>query len=174
MVEGFEWLNKEILTETSIIGTKSTTAQAHPRLLSEFLMKLAADKGVKTEFGTVDAIERVGEKEGKFKLSITSKDTDRKSEIHATDVLIAAGPWSGNLVKKIKGKLGGRGRDITGSRAHSVVIKTAVTRLLPAQALFTSIKTKTDQFLDTEDPEIYVSTIEFRKFATSIAYTLRI
>lgn len=91
-------------------------------------MKLAVEKGVKTEFGTVESIERVQQKEGKFKLGITSRDTEEKFEIYATDILIAAGPWSGDLVKKIRGNLGGKGRNITGSRAHSVVIKTAETR----------------------------------------------
>jgi glycine/D-amino acid oxidase-like deaminating enzyme len=72
------------------------------------------------------------------------------STLPADAVLIAAGPWTGQLSKKLLGdKIGGR-LGVTGHRAHSIVLKTEAT--LSAHCLFTSM-TMEDGSMG--EPELY-------------------
>lgn len=65
-------------------------------------------------------------------------------------VVIAAGPWTGKVVDDLLGTSAGRGLGVTGSRAHSIVLKTE--QPLTAHALFTDM-TLADG--STGEPEVY-------------------
>lgn len=95
--------------------------------------------------GTAQSLER--SPNGSFRV----KD-DSGSEIEATDLVVCAGPWTGKLLKQLGlDKAAGRAKSITGSRAHSIVVRPKGGLELPAQALFTSIKERGGH----SEPEIY-------------------
>ena len=135
---------------SSSASVRETTSQVHPEQFTQGLWEEAQKLGVETVWGTVDALEK--RPDGTFNLSITSRDEEGSvSNVAADQVVVCAGPWTGKLLSTL-GIKGGRGNRIDGSRAHSVVLKTAPGRELPAQALFTSIKEKRG---GSAEPEIY-------------------
>ncbi|GAA6010541.1 hypothetical protein JCM11491_006988 [Sporobolomyces phaffii] len=147
----FPWLNHDVLTHSSVLGSQETTSQVHPEQFTRGLWEEAEKLGVETVYGTVETMEKQGD--GSYSLSIASRDEEgSKSILTADQVVICAGPWTGKLLSTLGIKGGGRARRIDGSRAHSVVLKTAPGRELPAQALFTSIKEKKG---GSAEPEIY-------------------
>lgn len=166
----FDWLDKGVLAESSVIGTKESTAQVvrsfdscegtreelttttqHPYLFTTSLVALAQERGVKTVYATVTSLARTPS--GSFTLTATCRDSHVHLTLPATAVVLAAGPWTGSLANQLLGSNGlGRAGKIDGSRAHSVVLRPGCERTLPAQALFTSIKTRESW----SEPEIYV------------------
>ncbi|GAA5965956.1 hypothetical protein JCM3765_004133 [Sporobolomyces pararoseus] len=147
----FPWLNQDVLTHSSVLGSQETTSQVHPELFTKGIWEEASKLGVETIFGTVDALDK--RPDGTFGLSVTFRDAeDSTLTLSADQVVVCAGPWTGKLLSNLGIKGGGRARRIDGSRAHSVVLKTAPGRELPAQALFTSIKEKKG---GSAEPEIY-------------------
>ncbi|GAA5841781.1 hypothetical protein JCM5353_007768 [Sporobolomyces roseus] len=147
----FPWLNQEVLTHSSVLGSQETTSQVHPELFTKAIWEEAEKMGVEGIWGTIDGMEKTSD--GTYQLSVTSRDDEsEKSTLTADQVVVAAGPWTGKLLKELGVQGGGRARRIDGSRAHSVVLKTAPGRDLPAQALFTSIKEKKG---GSAEPEIY-------------------
>ncbi|GAA5932471.1 Tda3p [Sporobolomyces koalae] len=147
----FPWLNHDVLTHSSVLGSQETTSQVHPEQFTKSLWEEAGKLGVETTFGTVDALAK--HDNGTYTVTITARDEPvETTTLEADQVVICAGPWSGKLLSSLGIKGGGRARRIDGSRAHSVVLKTAPGRELPAQALFTSIKEKKG---GSAEPEIY-------------------
>ncbi|GAA5869895.1 hypothetical protein JCM16303_001833 [Sporobolomyces ruberrimus] len=147
----FPWLNHDVLTHSSVLGSQETTSQVHPEHFTKGIWDEAQKLGVETIFGTVDGLEK--RPDGTYSLSVTSRDDESStSTLSADQIVVCAGPWSGKLLTTLGIKGGGRARRIDGSRAHSVVLKTAPGRELPAQALFTSIKEKKG---GSAEPEIY-------------------
>lgn len=118
------------------------------------MAQLAEEKGLKIILGSVSTIDR---SDGKVN-SVTYEDNDTKQShtILATEVIIAAGPWTQRIYPSAP---------ISAMRAHSVTIKSLSP--ISAYALFTEIKLppnfgKTDTFLKakkahskTVTPEIY-------------------
>lgn len=142
----FAWLNKDKLRETSVLGTKETTAQVHPRLFTEGLGEEAKKLGVQFVEGTASSLTR--------KASTITIATEEGDEHTCSQLIVTTGPWTGRLLSQLGlAKSAGRAARIDGSRAHSVVLKTAKGRDLPAQALFTAIKENGGM----SEPEIYVS-----------------
>ncbi|GAA5913487.1 Tda3p [Sporobolomyces salmoneus] len=147
----FPWLNQDVLTHSSVLGSQETTSQVHPEQFTKGLWEEAQKLEVETVWGTVDSLEK--RSDGTYSLSVTSRDEEGStSTLEADQVVVCAGPWTGKLLSNLGIKGGGRARRIEGSRAHSVVLKTAPGRELPAQALFTSIKEKKG---GSAEPEIY-------------------
>ncbi|SCZ96441.1 BZ3500_MvSof-1268-A1-R1_Chr8-2g10195 [Microbotryum saponariae] len=161
----FDWLNQDALGETSVLGTRESTAQVHPRLFTQGLAEIMLQEGdVKVVYGSATALNK--NEDGSFTVKYSPRQEERSSKASeqksirtaemslgpADRLVITAGPWTGSLLKQLGIQGGGRTRRIEGSRAHSVVFKTAESRALPAQALFTSIKEKAGSFCE---PEIY-------------------
>jgi glycine/D-amino acid oxidase-like deaminating enzyme len=133
------------------LSIRETTSQVHPEQFTKGIWEEAEKLGVQTVFGTVEALEK--RSDGTYSLSVASRDEEGSlSTLSADQVVVCAGPWTGKLLSTLGIKGGGRARRIDGSRAHSVVLKTAPGRELPAQALFTSIK---EQKGGSAEPEIY-------------------
>ncbi len=76
--------------------------------------------------------------------------TGGEEDIPADVVVIATGPWTGRVVQDLLGASAGRGLNVTGSRAHSIVVKTEVQ--LTAHALFTDMTLKDGS---AGEPEVY-------------------
>lgn len=128
-----------MITSTSNIGGGGTTAQVTPRLLTEHLVREAEKSGAHIRLGT--RATGVGKDENGALKAVKIQDADGESTIEATDIVLAAGPWTGTLVSKLFGKDLSRGlknaASIDGSRAHSVIFQSA--QPLSAHCLFTDM-----------------------------------
>jgi len=155
-----------------LAGSKDTTAQVHPEQFTRHLVSEAQALGVRLVYGTATGLTRTSS--GAYTLALDPLDEGAvpapsapnsntpvavrasapcpASLDNVNQVVVAAGPWTGTLLATLGlARKAGRAADIEGSRAHSVVLRTAEGRDLPAQALFTSIKEKSGH----AEPEIY-------------------
>jgi len=103
-----------------------TTAQVHPYLFTTSIFSLARDRGAKILYGKATALDYTGPHGIK---SVTYEDKESKSihTLEATDVILAAGPWTSHIFPEAK---------IEAQRAHSVVVKADVS----PHAVFTEIE----------------------------------
>jgi glycine/D-amino acid oxidase-like deaminating enzyme len=82
--------------------------------------------------------------------SVTVSTQSGEKTFPADAVVIAAGPWTGDLAVKLLGpRVGGR-LGVTGHRAHSIVLKTR--QELSAHCLFTSMTLEDGS---AAEPEVY-------------------
>lgn len=153
-----DWVDPTIIRGSRQLGTTKSTSQVHPYLFTTSLVELAQASGVEVVIGSLEGIVKDDES-GRFLLSASSsggEGEENKIEIGGvTEVVFAAGPWTGSLAKKL-GLKAGRAKEITGSRAHSLVIRPS--KPLPAQAIFTAVKESNG--IESE-PEIYVRSSVF-------------
>ncbi|KAK7757233.1 hypothetical protein SLS62_000782 [Diatrype stigma] len=122
------------------MGTPADTAQVHPELFTRSMAQMAEDAGVRIITGArVTSINTTTDDETETETveSVTyvrkdSSDGDNETDhtLPATDVIIAAGPWTSRLLPQIP---------VTASRAHSIVVRTPGAAALSPYALFTSI-----------------------------------
>ncbi|KAN0063756.1 hypothetical protein ACQY0O_003806 [Thecaphora frezii] len=145
------WLDQDIVKSTQNMGGGGTTAQVTPGKLTQHLVDRAREAGVKTLFGT-RAIGLEFDDAGKVKgvrvapVEAGDGHTDGNGErtIEATDLVLAAGPWTGSLVttlfpRKLMPPHLKSAASIDGSRAHSVVLASAPAHPLSADCLFTDM-----------------------------------
>ena len=121
-----DWFATDSVRAYSEMGDPSTTAQVHPYQFTTLMASLAEQKGVKVVLGSVTHISHPNN----AVQSVTYKDK-ATSEIYtlpATDVIIAAGPWTRAIYPPAP---------ISAMRAHSVTIRPS--RPVSAYALFTDI-----------------------------------
>lgn len=168
----FDWLNKDLLTATDVLGSQETTAQVHPEQFTRAIAEQAQKEGLQIVYGTAEHLDRTNE--GAYAVTVSPrKDTENDNSpprvLEFDQIVIAAGPWTGRLLSSL-GLGGGEGansknanqdsiqaragraKSIRGSRAHSIVVRAPEGKTLPAQALFTSIK---EQKGNHAEPEIY-------------------
>jgi glycine/D-amino acid oxidase-like deaminating enzyme len=82
--------------------------------------------------------------------SIKIKTENGEERVEADTVILAAGPWTGGLATTLLGnKIGGK-LAVSGSRAHSIVLKTK--EPLTAHCLFTSMNMADGS---VGEPEVY-------------------
>ncbi|KAI9281034.1 FAD dependent oxidoreductase [Sporodiniella umbellata] len=129
-----EWVNPHISAEK--IGTKETTAQLTPELFTHTLLKEAEKTGrvqVREGQGVAELLL-----EGSTCQGVILEDG---TKIEADQVVIAMGPWSGQL------PLPWAKIPVDGTHVHSIVLDHEV----PGTALFTSISHESKAF----EPEVY-------------------
>lgn len=126
--DDLDWLDtEEALVAYENMGTPENTAQVHPELFTRSMALLAEEKGVKIITGArVTSITK--SKDGSHMEGVTYLKDGKTEQLPTTDCVVAAGPWTSRLLPKVP---------VTGSRAHSVVIKPP--KPISAYALFTSI-----------------------------------
>ena len=113
-VPGVDWLNEKIISRSSKLGDVTTTSQVHPRLFTQAIAKIAEARGVKIVKGAVSAVTLTETGQ------VQSVQVDNGQSIPATHVVLAAGPWTGQLAQKILPTEIAAKMNITGYRAHSV------------------------------------------------------
>ncbi|MCO5565301.1 hypothetical protein L7F22_018974 [Adiantum nelumboides] len=128
------WLNGKHVISASNMGGNGTTAQATPLPLVEHLVEQAKALGK----GNVNVLcstraERLEiDDSGHVKgLAIQNINSKEQETLPITDVVVAAGPWTGKLIKTLLPAATQKNiprylrnaMQITGSRAHSIVIK---------------------------------------------------
>ena len=142
-----QWIPDGTIHSSRSLGGHSTTAQVHPRLLTTFLSDKFVDKentnlligqatSAKVENGSIRAV-------------VVRTDTG-EIEVPSDNIVIAAGPWTGELSKDLLGQKIGSKLGVTGHRAHSIVVKTK--EELSAHCLFTSMTLEDGS---AAEPEVY-------------------
>ncbi|KAL4776069.1 FAD dependent oxidoreductase [Aspergillus nidulans var. acristatus] len=122
-----DWIEPELVRGYESMSDPGETAQVHPYLFTTSIAKLAEEKGAKVILGPVSDIDYKG---GSVKsVTYTEKETGQAQTIPATDVIVAAGPWTSSILPEAP---------ISAMRAHSVVIQP--TRPASAHTLFTNIE----------------------------------
>jgi glycine/D-amino acid oxidase-like deaminating enzyme len=143
-----DWLEPEGIRGYESMSDPGETAQVHPYLFTTSIAKLAEEKGAKIALGSVAKIDYAGD--AVQSVTYTNKETGESSTIPATDVVIAAGPWTRSVLPEAP---------ISATRAHSVVIRP--TRPVSGYTLFTSIEIPANfdpskpSRPDVASPEIY-------------------
>ncbi|KAI5357969.1 putative FAD dependent oxidoreductase, FAD/NAD(P)-binding domain superfamily [Septoria linicola] len=126
--EDLEWVAQDALRAYDEMGDPSTTAQVHPRRFTESMIELAKEKGV--EVKTQSPVKSINYKDNEDQVesvTYTNKSTGQEETIPATDIVLAAGPWTRSVYPSAP---------IGALRAHSVTIKADVS----PYALFTQIR----------------------------------
>jgi len=105
------WLGEDLgkRMRTRSLGGKETIAQVHPKLFTEELVRLSGAKVVLASATSLVYGKGVaGEEKRVVGVGITTSTTDVdevEQEIKATEVVIAAGPWTGVLSKRLLGEV---------------------------------------------------------------------
>ncbi|KAE8451795.1 hypothetical protein EG329_002635 [Mollisiaceae sp. DMI_Dod_QoI] len=110
-----DWFDAEAVKGYSTMGDPTTTAQVHPYQFTTSMAQLAEEAGAKVILGSVTAIDSFGD--GVRGITYEDKETKHIHTLPATDVIIAAGPWTSHVYPVAP---------IDAMRAHSVVIKANV------------------------------------------------
>lgn len=149
-----EWIDGPV-SRSSSIGSPLDTAQVHPKLFTETILKKAMENyGVQLVIGDVqevvlkkqtDDIAEQGTTKAKMVEKVSGVIVDGK-EIPADIVVIAMGPWSSH------NKLVGRLTQISGLKAHSIVLKPSNANLISPHMLFLQYRTKEGKSME---PEVY-------------------
>ncbi|KAL4898613.1 fad NAD binding oxidoreductase, partial [Aspergillus ambiguus] len=125
--QDLDWIEPDLLRGYESMSDPGETAQVHPYLFTTSMAKLAEEKGAKITLGSVT---RIGySNDAVESLTYTDKESGDSRTIPATDVVIAAGPWTRSVLPEAP---------ISSMRAHSVVIRP--TRPVSAHTLFTNIE----------------------------------
>ncbi|PWY72332.1 fad NAD binding oxidoreductase [Aspergillus heteromorphus CBS 117.55] len=125
--QDLDWIEPELMRGYESMSDTGETAQVHPYLFTTSIAKLAEEKGAKIVLGSVDDI---GYSEDAVQsVTYTDKKTGETKNIPATDVVVAAGPWTRTVLPEAP---------ISATRAHSVVIRPV--RPVSAYTLFTNIE----------------------------------
>lgn len=122
-----DWIEPELVRGYENMSDPGETAQVHPYLFTTTIAKLAEEKGAKVILGSVSDIGYSGD--AVKSVTYTDKEAGQSQTIRATDVVVAAGPWTSSIVPEAP---------ISAMRAHSVVIRP--TRPTSAHTLFTNIE----------------------------------
>jgi glycine/D-amino acid oxidase-like deaminating enzyme len=116
--DDLDWFDNASITGYSKMGDPTTTAQVHPFQFTASIAALAVEAGVKVIIGSVTAIDYTGNQvRGVTYESKTLEDGHKIHTIPATDIVVAAGPWTSHVFPDAP---------IDALRAHSVTIKADV------------------------------------------------
>lgn len=126
-----DWIEPELLRAYESMSGPGETAQVHPYLFTTSIAKLAQEKGANIILGQVTDIAR--SKSSVESVTYTDKTSGETQTITATDVLVAAGPWTNTILPEVP---------ISAMRAHSVVIQPK--KPVSAYCLFTNIEIPAD------------------------------
>ncbi|CEM26891.1 unnamed protein product [Vitrella brassicaformis CCMP3155] len=136
-----EWLDKNVWANGKL-GDESTTAQVHPRLLTEALLAGATRRGAQLRIGRVEAIEMADDR------SVTGVKVDG-TVIPCEKVVIAMGPWTKEAAKWLALP------QIGGQRYHSITMRPKAA--ISNHCLFIQYhnRNRMGGWRGSEDPEIY-------------------
>ncbi|KAG8861142.1 hypothetical protein FRB96_003092 [Tulasnella sp. 330] len=144
-----EWLSS--VSGSSKIGDTTTTGQVTPGAFTQTIAKATEEKGVEISIATVTELH--DNPDGTKEVIAVTNDGERISHC-ATDIVFAAGPWTGRLAKQLLGDKAGVALNIVPSNCStSVILRPAqASKMVSAHALFTSIALEDGM---TGAPEVY-------------------
>lgn len=139
-----DWLAPGVLKSYTEILSHS--AQVNPFLYTTNMARLAAEKGAQLIIGKAIDIKYSADNDDRYVTSVEyTTQTGSAERLDATDVIVAAGPWTPKLLPQVQ---------LQAPRGHSVVIKP--TRPISPHVLFPTISPAAESGLkDLISPEIY-------------------
>ncbi|KAG8531940.1 uncharacterized protein KY384_003576 [Bacidia gigantensis] len=140
-----DWLLPGTVKSYDEVGNLNNSGQVNPFMFTTTLARLAEEKGAKILLGSVNKLNYKEDQKGVDSVTYTDKEKAGSHTLAATDVLIAAGPWTPRLFPSIQ---------LGAPRGHSVVVRPS--RDLSPYVLFPEIKPPEDGSLSKIlSPEIY-------------------
>ena len=141
--KALDWILPGSLKTYKEVGTPNNTAQINPYLYTTNMARLAQEQGAQIIIGRATTINYA--KGNKSIVSVTYSANGSTTELEATDIVIAAGPWTPNIFPRAK---------LLTPRGHSVVVKPS--QNLSPYILFPKIKPAPNTTLEELiSPEIY-------------------
>ncbi|BEI83590.1 hypothetical protein CcaverHIS002_0401940 [Cutaneotrichosporon cavernicola] len=118
------WIPKGNIQKHSQLGTHSTTAQCHPRLLTRFLAeRFLREEGCALVLGTAKALAL--DSDGvPHTLMVNLKEDGSERIIDVDTVILTAGPWLGRLAEALLPSSAARGVAVDGQMAHTLLLRT--------------------------------------------------
>ncbi|KII91698.1 hypothetical protein PLICRDRAFT_105186 [Plicaturopsis crispa FD-325 SS-3] len=142
MPDDLRWIKEGLTDSYSPMAPPGATAQVHPYLFTNGMLDLAKEKGVQLVSGRATSIDIV---DGQVTGVTYSTSADETATLPATDVILAAGAWSPNLIPELP---------IEATRAHSIVIRPPPSSTIAPYVLFTEITLPSSR-PKVVSPEIY-------------------
>lgn len=137
-----DWILRGGVTSYEESGTPTNSAHVNPYMFTRTLAQLAVDKGVNIIIGSAIDIKQ---KDGKGIDSVHYRAKGALDSLSATDVILAAGPWTPRLFPALQ---------LSTPRGHSIVVRPS--RDLSPYVLFSSISSPPDRTPQhILSPEIY-------------------
>lgn len=118
--QALDWLFPGAVRSYNEIGTPKDSGQVHPFLFTSKISDLAEESGVTIIIGRGKSINYT--EDGSSVRSITYENEDGIEALDATDVLVAAGPWTSKLIPKIR---------LQSPKGHSIVVKPQAEQIFP-------------------------------------------
>ena len=140
-----DWLLPEAVESYSEVGDPRNSAQVNPYIFTSTLAKLAKEKGATIVYGSITGLNYKEGRTGISSVTYIDRDSKNSHELAATDVVVAAGPWTSKLFPAVQ---------LGAPRGHSVVVRPSQT--LSPHVLFTEVEPpKNGTLSDIISPEIY-------------------
>ena len=140
-----DWLLPGTIKSYDEVGNLSNSGQVNPYMYTTTLAKLAEEKGAKIVYGSAKQLKYKENNQGVQSVTYTDNEKMAYHELTATDVVVAAGPWTPNVFPSIR---------LGAPRGHSVVIRPS--RKLSPYVMFPEIQPPVDGTLPSIlSPEIY-------------------
>ncbi|KAG8748675.1 hypothetical protein FRC10_000066 [Ceratobasidium sp. 414] len=119
-VSGADWLQS--VSGIAKLGDTTSTGQAHPGLLTQALAESAQSRGVQIHIATATELEFAPNSKTVTGVVTIKNDDGSDTTIPATDVVFAAGPWTGKLATRLLGKDAGVAARIVPSEPSSSIV----------------------------------------------------
>lgn len=118
------WIPKGGVQKHSQLGTHSTTAQCHPRMLTRFLAeRFLREDGCSLVLGTAKALALNSEGAPQT-LMVSMKEDGSQRIIDVDTVILTAGPWLGRVAEALLPSSAARGVAVDGQMAHTLLLRT--------------------------------------------------
>ncbi|KAI6812201.1 hypothetical protein KC327_g14513 [Hortaea werneckii] len=145
-VTKIQWLAPGVLNSYTEIGDLSNSAQVNPFLYTTNIARLAAETGVQTIIGNATDINYPAQNDHRSVTSVEyTTQTGSAERLDATDVIVAAGPWTPKLLPQVQ---------LQAPRGHSVILNP--TQPISRHVLFPTISPAAECGLkDLISPKIY-------------------
>ncbi|KAL8833813.1 MAG: hypothetical protein Q9170_004073 [Blastenia crenularia] len=137
-----DWITSEMITSYTELGCPTNTAQVHPYLFTSKVASLAEEKGARFILGSASSINFTQDGRRAESVTYQLKGGSKEIELNASEVIIAAGPWTTKLLPNAP---------IIESRNHSIVVRPQ--KPVSAYVLFPELIPKIPQ--KRIPPEIY-------------------
>lgn len=138
-----DWITPDKITSYTELGRPENTAQVHPHSFTNSIADAAIENGARFITGYATSLNYIKNGDRQIKsVSYMSKETPDLIEINATDVVVAAGPWTKKLLPQAP---------IKESRNHSIFVRPQ--KPVSAYVLFPELHPKIPQ--KWIPPEIY-------------------
>ncbi|KAI1269066.1 FAD dependent oxidoreductase [Xylariaceae sp. FL1019] len=135
--QALDWLDPGTIKSYNEIGTPSDSGQVHPFLFTAALARLAQARDVKVVTGTARSINYAGSEDAVESLTYTSETGE--GTLAATDIVVAAGPWTSRLLPAVK---------LLSPKGHSIVVRP--TRGLSPYILFSEIESTSSKMFSLD------------------------